>query len=107
MTQKIRAGLALIGILLLSNVAAGSDLQSAHAETFKSLRVGQRVTLKEALFGAEISLLGDGKIGSHIVVELGANHILLEDIVRITQIWIPITSIRSITWIKLPVEVSR
>lgn len=107
MANLLRGVLVFFSVFLVLNTVQGADSPAARADIFKGLQLGQRVTLKEGAFGTEISLLGDGKVGAHIVLELGVNHIVLEDIMHITKTWIPITSIRSVSWMRLPVEPPR
>jgi hypothetical protein len=80
----------------LSAQAAGNV-----AEIFKPLRIGQSVSLTESARGFEISLLDAGEIGSHTITELGSNHIALQDITKISKVWIPISSISKITSINI------
>jgi hypothetical protein len=90
----------------LSLLAAPSSLQAQDrappAGIFKPLRVGQKVTLVEKpAAGMEIRLLNDGAWGSHSIVEIAAGHIVLEDLVAVSRVWIPVTSIRSVVWMRV------
>ncbi len=103
----LRAGRWLAcGVAALSLLAASPALQAQDrvppAGIFKPLRVGQKVTLVEkAAAGIEIRLLNDGAWGSHAIVEIAAGYIVLEDLVAVSRTWIPVTSIRSVVWMRV------
>jgi hypothetical protein len=53
--------------------------------------------------GVELSLLDDGVLPSgYVVVELGSTYLLVEDYIKITRTWIPVTSIVKVTHTRLP-----
>jgi len=100
----------------LVSVAAFVGLQSAGAQTevpqtragagtargiFGGLKVGQKVTLADKAGVYEISLLNDGSIGSHVVIEIGAEYLVLDDLVAVSRRWIPATSVRSVVWTRI------
>lgn len=73
------------------------------AEIFKPLKVGQHVNITSVNGGVEVSLLDDGALpGSYVVVELGSTYLLVEDYVKITRSWIPLTAIVKVTHTRLP-----
>jgi hypothetical protein len=65
---------------------------------FQALKVGQFVQLRPAGHGWDVTLLDDGKVGSHQVLAVGANHLHLHEISGITQVWVPLTAIHSVSW---------
>lgn len=73
------------------------------AAIFKPLKVGQKVSVEERPGGQfDVMLLNDGAIGAHTVIELGANHLVVEDIAAVSRRWIPLTSIRAVVWTRVP-----
>ncbi|MEY4864348.1 MAG: hypothetical protein RLZ51_2443 [Pseudomonadota bacterium] len=81
---------------------ATSSVSRSHAAVFSALRVGQKVSLSEKGAAYEISLLNDGSVGSHVVVEIGAEHLVIDDLVAVGRRWIPLTAIRSVIWTRVP-----
>lgn len=68
---------------------------------FSGLRVGQKVTFADKGGAYEISLLNDGSIGSHVVIEIGTEYLVLDDLVAVSRRWIPATSVRSVVWTRI------
>lgn len=94
---------ALMLALLLSGPALQAQDRAVSAGILKPLRVGQKVSLMDkAAGGVEIRLVNDGAWGSHSIVELAAGHIVLDDLGAVSRIWIPITSIHSVVWTRVP-----
>jgi hypothetical protein len=82
--------------------ALAQDKPQGPAAIFKPLRVGQKVTLMDkGGAGVDVQLFNDGSIGTHSVIELGSGHLVVEDLVAISRIWIPTTSIRSVVWMRV------
>ena len=73
------------------------------AAIFTPLKVGQKVNLEERPGGQfDVLLLNDGTVGAHTVLEVGAAHLLMEDIAVVSRRWIPVTSIRAVIWTSVP-----
>ena len=72
------------------------------AGIFQALKVGQRVSLKESFGQWEVGLLNDGEIGTHSIVEINNSYFVLMDLAQVTRFWVPTTSIKAVTWIKVP-----
>ena len=73
------------------------------AAIFTPLKVGQKVNLEERPGGQfDVLLLNDGTVGAHTVLEVGAAHLLMEDIAVVSRRWIPVTSIRAVIWTRVP-----
>ncbi len=79
------------------NAQAASNI----AEIFKPLRVGQSVSVVEGQRGIEITVMDSAEIGTHLVSELSVNHIVIQDIAKISKTWIPVTSISKVVFIKI------
>jgi hypothetical protein len=45
--------------------------------------VGHKVSLSEKGSAYEISLLNDGSIGLHVLVEIGPEHLVIDDLVAV------------------------
>lgn len=99
-----------ISVLALFPLLQGAFAQTAQAAerlnsaaAFEALRVGQRVGVVEKAGGLlELQLINDGKIGTYVVKEIHPSHVVLEDIVSVSKRWIPLTSIQSIVWTRVP-----
>lgn len=63
-----------------------------------ALEVGRHVTLVAAGPVWDLSLLNEGAIGSHRVIELGVDHLVLQDLIGFTRTWIPVSALRAVIW---------
>ena len=70
------------------------------AEIFRPLRVGQSVSLVEGQRGIELTVMDSAEIGTHSIYELSANHIVVQDIAKISKTWIAVTVISKVVLIK-------
>ena len=99
-----------VSILLIlggGHALAQTGPSGIRAEGFslvQPLKIGGIVTLKSANMLWDIDLLNDGSIGTHVVVEIGVNYIVVQDISAITRSWIPLTALRSINWTRIPAQ---
>jgi hypothetical protein len=80
-----------------------STVNAQPADIFKPLKVGQHINITSVNGGVEVSLLDDGVLPSgYVVVELGSTSLLVEDYIKITRTWIPVTSIVKVIHTRLP-----
>lgn len=85
-----------------SAVAQSTDRASPKSAVLQPLRVGLAVTAKPAGGIAwDINILEDGQIGTHLVVEVGTEHVVVQDLAGVTRTWIPLSAIRSVSWSKV------
>ncbi len=92
-----------VALCCMLMLGAHSTLSAQPAEIFKPLKVGQHINITSVNGGVEVSLLDDGALPSgYVVVELGSSYLLVEDYVKITRSWIPVTSIVKVTHTRLP-----
>ena len=91
---------ALSCLLTLGSLSA---VNAQPADIFKPLKVGQHINITSVNGGVELSLLDDGVLPSgYVVIELGSTYLLVEDYIKITRTWIPVTSIVKVTHTRLP-----
>jgi len=82
-------------------VAQRADSAIPKPAVLQPLRVGLAVTAKPAGGVAwDINIFEDGQIGSHLVVEVGVEHVVVQDLSGLTRTWIPLSAIRSVSWTK-------
>lgn len=105
---------ALVAVASLLTLASAAQAQTSsqsgaspssprgQSAVFAALRVGHKVSLSEKGALYEIGLLNDGSIGSYVVVEIGPEHLVLDDLVAVGRRWIPLTAIRSVIWTRVP-----
>jgi hypothetical protein len=100
--------------MLLTAVLMMLGMESAAAQDrvdlgkiFQPIKPGHKVTLAETGGGVEIQLLNDGTIGTYTVVEIGAAHLVLQDISGLSRRWIPVTAVRAVVWTRLPTAGAR
>jgi hypothetical protein len=89
-----------MGLVALS-AASLPALAQGKAEgrgVFQALKVGQFIRLTPAPNGWDVLLLDDGKIGTHQIQDIGAAYLQAREISGLTQVWIPLTAIRSVSW---------
>ncbi len=92
---------ALLGVVFLQSPV----LPQEKGKTFLSgLKVGQALQIKEVSGRFDITLLDELpalRVG-YKVLEVGSDYVLVEDATGITELRIPVYSIKSITKLKLP-----
>jgi hypothetical protein len=95
---------ALLAGLLSLQVAPGlaQERSRAVAAIFSPLKTGHKVSLEEKGGLFAIRLFNDGALGAHAVIELGEHHIVLEDVSGTNRLWIPVTAIREVIWVRVP-----
>jgi len=87
---------AVLSSILFLNPVSARSIQ--HKNTILNvLEEGQKVTLKELAGKYDIIVIeGAVPVQSHKVVEIADDFLKLQDVVKITEIYIPIYSIKSI-----------
>lgn len=68
------------------------------AAVLRPLKPGLMVSMRLQSGAWELSILNDGQVGTHSVIELGPSHVVLQDLASVTRIWIPVTAILAVTW---------
>jgi hypothetical protein len=92
-----------VALSCLLTLGSLSTVNAQPADIFKPLKVGQHINITSVNGGVEVSLLDDGaQPGGYVVVELGSTYLLVEDYIKITRTWIPVTSIVKVTHTRLP-----
>ena len=102
------AGLCISTGFLMHSSEAWAQ-QSARAGVFGGLSVGQVVSAQEKQSYIEIDVISPNpqNVGSHRVVEIGADYLVIEDIVHVTRSWIPVTAIRRINLTNLGADLGK
>lgn len=95
MTNRIRA-LVVSTFLLVSTM----DLTAQEKGFLSILKVGQSVGLKEASGRYEVTIF-DGIPQGYKVIQVGQDFVVVEDVSGITELHIPIYSIKCITKLKV------
>jgi len=89
----------LSGLLLAAIVViASGQAPAARVGALSPLRAGMPVALREVAGRFEIGVL-DGVPGplGHTVIQVGPDHVVVKDIADVTERWIPIHAISSVT----------
>lgn len=76
---------------------AKGSVAEAIAPVLQTLYVGQIVSLSDKGGMYKVDVLDDGKIGTHEVTDLTSSYLGLVDIVGMTTIRIPVTSISAVS----------
>jgi len=95
--------LAVMAGLLLSIPATSHGQDKPRRSFLAVLKEGQTVTLKESAGKYEITLMKNIPLG-HKVIEVGSDYVVFEDHASVTEIRIPVTSIKAIIKLKIPKE---
>jgi hypothetical protein len=98
---------AIIGIVLLGIVVLASSLafsqrggeEKGHGGVLSVLSKGQAVSLKEVSGRYEIGIIPEAMLGCK-VVEVGADYVVVKDIAGVTELHIPIYSIKAVSILK-------
>jgi len=100
--NRPQIGLLLSAFVILGLLTATGRGQDQPRRGFLSvLKEGQGVQLKEVAGRYEITVMKDLPFG-HRVIEVGADYVVVEDSVGVTETRIPIYSIKSIVKLKFP-----
>ena len=95
--------LAMTAALLLTIPATSHGQDKPRRGFLTALKEGQTVTLKENAGKYEITLLKNIPLG-HKIIEVGSDFVVVEDAAGVTEIRIPVTSIKAIIKLKVPKE---
>ncbi len=99
--------IVLVALILVSCFflfSSPSESQDKKPKGFLSiLKEGQSIVLKESAGRYEINLME----GTHKIIEIGPDYIVVEDIAGLIENRIPIYSIKTITKVKLPANPKR
>lgn len=90
---------ALLAIIAACTLGSAADSQPEKG-IFATLTPDQPIVLKEVGDKYEINALELGARLSHVVVEVGSNHIVVRDSVGLIETRIPVYSIKSILTMK-------
>ena len=91
--------MALLTILAVCTFGNAADSQPEHG-IFATLKPDQQIVLKEVGDKYEISVIELANHLSHVVVEVGSNHVVVRDSVGLIETRIPAYSIKAIVTIK-------
>lgn len=83
--------------------------QSSRASVFGGLSVGQVISVQDKQGYIEINVISPNpqNVGSHRVVEIGTDYLVIEDVVQVTRSWVPVTAIRRINFTNLDADLSK
>lgn len=90
---------AAIGVLLLG-LAAAAPKDDKPRGIFAPLEKGTKVNVKETAQGFEIGLLPGGE--GYTVKEVAQDFVVVEDIVKVSEIRIPIYSVKAVKILRRP-----
>ena len=93
-------GLAAVAAVLMISSAASQPQAAPRKTVFSSLKTGQPVTVKDKGHSVEISTMEEDTVGTHTVVEVGDDYIVLRDVAGVTESRVPVYAIRGIVYIK-------
>lgn len=100
--KRIETALILVSLVAISVLAAlGEGRHQPQANFLSPLKSGQEIALKEVAGRFEISLMDDLPL-SHKITAVGPDYLVVEDTAEVTEICIPIYSIKSIVQLKTP-----
>ena len=99
MMRIILVATALLAILAACTFGNAADSQPEKS-IFATLKPDQQIVLKEVGDRYEISVIELANHLSHVVVEVGSNHIVVRDSVGFIETRIPVYSIKAIVTIK-------
>lgn len=96
--------LLLLGIVGVSTFTVTAQAPNEKRANFLAvLKAGQPVSIKEVAGRYEISTFeGIPGIQGYKVLETGADHLVVQDIAGVTEIHIPVYSVKAIVRVKLP-----
>jgi len=88
-------------VLVVFAVALSADEVKKPRGAFSKLRISQQVTMRQEPSGFTISYFDDDTVPlTHKVIEIGEDHIVVEDIAATRETTIPVYALRSIEKLK-------
>jgi hypothetical protein len=100
--KRIETVLVLVSLISISAFAAlGEGPHQSKASFLSLLKTEQEIALKEVAGKFEISLMDDLPL-SHKITTVGSDYLVVEDTAGVTEIRIPVYSIKSIVKLKTP-----
>lgn len=93
-------GLFLFFITAIAAITPGQQPSPQRRDFLSGLKVGQSVNVKEVSGRFVLSVIDDGPVLSHKVIEIGSDYVLLEDTVGVSEIRVPLYTIASFTRLK-------
>lgn len=87
---------AAVGLIAVVIAAHGADEPKKSSGVFSMLKVGQTVTLRDEGTAFSISFLDEERPLAHKVIEIGNDHIVLEDVAGVTETAIPVYAVKSV-----------
>lgn len=71
--------------------------------------MGQVISVQDKQGYIEINVISPNpqNVGSHRVVEIGTDYLVIEDVVQVTRSWVPVTAIRRINFTNLDADLSK
>lgn len=103
MSRPLTAVFVSAFLALASFPTTGYPQEKGRKTFLAVLKEGQSVSVKEVGGRYEITLMKDVKLG-HKVVEVGGDYLVVEDAAGVSEIRIPVYSIKSIVRLKPPKE---
>lgn len=96
MIRTTLLAIALVAATWMISPAQSQPESASRATIFSSLRAGEQVIVKDAGQLVEISTISGVEAGTHTVVEIGDDFIVLRDVAKVTTSRVPIYAIRAI-----------
>lgn len=94
----------LLLVCVAASFAASAQAPAERKSNFlAALKENQQVTLKETNGRYEISIVeGVAAVQGHKVTEIGPDYIVVQDIAGVTELHIPLFSVKAIIRLKMP-----
>ena len=90
----------VIAVMVLVS-ARGVEEPKEPSGIFSMLKVGQRVTLKDEGSAFSLSFFDEEISLAHMIIEIGTDYVVVQDIADVTQTTIPIYSVKSIEKVRV------
>lgn len=89
---------SLVSLAIVCVTTLAGAQESGHGGMFSALTVGQVVSVQQRQDLIEIDIFSPNpqNVGTHRILEVGTDFVVIEDVVGVTQSWIPATAIRRI-----------
>lgn len=96
MARTTLLAIALVAATWMISPAKSQPESASSATIFSSLRAGEQVIVKDAGQLVEISTISGVDAGTHTVVEIGDDFIVLRDVAKVTLSRVPVYAIKAI-----------
>ena len=91
---------SLCALLAITSTVVSQPRPAATGNIFSTLAVGQVVTINDKGALIQISTIEGADAGTHKIVDLAGDYVVMEDIARVSEMRVPLHAIKAILHVR-------